>query len=273
MYWKTLNTSSTQGRIQKFWKWGAQNPRVPNYCIPALTAFWISCSCLLLKVCPPFRSTSQSCIGLYRDTHRMKQHLLVWLKTKCLKWYTMYNTLLINNRLSSMQLTWANFSIENIKWHIFLDFICCCNANLYSRLGDKLSKGSSPSTFKNGCDRDAGQSYGNTKNCTIDNNKNKNTIKSHLKKEVLRQFNWNVYGIYLPPIIDILSEQKACHNMSIIHTAWSLFCQILILSDIDWLVHNSTDQSESKTTDATGALIFCCMLLVKTYCQNNAIES
>ena len=51
----------------------------------------------------------------------------------------------------------------------------------------------------------------------------------------------------------------------------------LVLSDIDWSVHNSPDQSESKTTEkgltCTGALIFCCTLLVKTCCQNNAIES
>ena len=42
-------------------------------------------------------------------------------------------------------------------------------------------------------------------------------------------------------------------------------------------VHNSPDQSESKNTEKgltfTGALIFCCTLLVKTCYQNNAIES
>ena len=41
-------------------------------------------------------------------------------------------------------------------------------------------------------------------------------------------------------------------------------------------MHNSP-QSESKTTEKgltfTGAFIFCCTLLVKTCCQNNAIES
>ena len=50
-----------------------------------------------------------------------------------------------------------------------------------------------------------------------------------------------------------------------------------VLPDIDWSVHNSPDQSESKNTEkgltVTGALIFCCTLLVKTCCQNNAIES
>ena len=44
-----------------------------------------------------------------------------------------------------------------------------------------------------------------------------------------------------------------------------------VLPDIDWSVHNSSDQSENKNTEkgltVTGALIFCCC------CQNNAIES
>ena len=56
----------------------------------------------------------------------------------------------------------------------------------------------------------------------------------------------------------------------------------LVLPDIDWSVHNSPDQLESKTTEkgltCTGDLIFCCTLLVKykirnACCQNNAIES
>ena len=47
-----------------------------------------------------------------------------------------------------MQVTLANISTENIKWRIFLDFSCCCNANMYSRMADKLSKGSNSSTFK-----------------------------------------------------------------------------------------------------------------------------
>ena len=41
------------------------------------------------------------------------------------------------------------FLQKNIKWHIFLDFCCCCNANMYSRMANKLSKGSNSSTFKN----------------------------------------------------------------------------------------------------------------------------
>ena len=82
----TLGTN-TQGRIQKFWKEGAQNSRVPNYRIPALTPFWISCCCHPLLD--------------YMEivTHRMKQYLIFWLKTKCLKRFTMYNTLL-NNHLA-----------------------------------------------------------------------------------------------------------------------------------------------------------------------------
>ena len=46
-----------------------------------------------------------------------------------------------------MQVTLTNFSTENIKWRIFLDFSCCCNANMYSRMAE-LSKGSNSSTFK-----------------------------------------------------------------------------------------------------------------------------
>ena len=49
------------------------------------------------------------------------------------------------------------------------------------------------------------------------------------------------------------------------------------MPDIDWSVHNSPDQSESKNTEKeltfTGALIFYCTFLVKTCCQNNAIDS
>ena len=56
----------------------------------------------------------------------------------------MYNTLITIQHASHI----GNFSIENIKWHIFLDFSCCCNANMYSRMADKLSKGSNSSTFK-----------------------------------------------------------------------------------------------------------------------------
>ena len=46
-----------------------------------------------------------------------------------------------------MQVTFC--STENIKWQIFLDFCCCCNANLYSRMAGKLSKGCNSSTFRN----------------------------------------------------------------------------------------------------------------------------
>ena len=60
--------------------------------------------------------------------------------------------------------------------------------------------------------------------------------------------------------------------MSKSHTALDL-----VLPDIDFSVHNSPDQSESKNTEKgltfTGVLIFCSILLVKTYCKNNAIES
>ena len=47
-----------------------------------------------------------------------------------------------------MQVTLVIFSTENIKWRIFLDFSCCCNANIYSRMAGNLSKRSNSSTFK-----------------------------------------------------------------------------------------------------------------------------
>ena len=83
------------------------------------------------------------------------------------------------------------------------------------------------------CDRDTGQSYGNTKNCNIDN-KNQththkhthtHTIKSHLKKsfKLIRQKCIHIYDICLPPKIETLSEQKM-HT----HTALEL-----VLPDID----------------------------------------
>ena len=60
--------------------------------------------------------------------------------------------------------------------------------------------------------------------------KKKNTqIKSHLKKKfyVNSTEMYTIYGICMPPRIDTLSEQRAILNMSYIHTAWGLFCQIL----------------------------------------------
>ena len=122
--------------------------------------------------------------------------LTEWSSIYCLvkKCYTVYNTLLI---LSSMHVTWANLSTENI---IFLDFCCCCNANLYYRMADKLSKGSNSSTFKNVW-IDIGvigmQGKGKTRKTVIltktNNNKQnktkrthkKHTIKTYLKKKVL----------------------------------------------------------------------------------------
>ena len=131
----------------------------------------------------------------------MKQYLLFWLKTKCLKCYTMYNTLLINKLLSNMQATWANVSIENIKWHIFWDFCCCCNANLYSRMADKLYKGSNSSTFNNvsidiGVIGMQGKAT-ETRKTNIDNKnktKKKHTFKSHLKK---KRFYVNLTEMYM----------------------------------------------------------------------------
>ena len=99
----------------------------------------------------------QPCIRLYGDTRRMKQYLLFWLKPNV--WSA---TQCIISKLSSiMQVTWAFFfSIEHIKWHIFFDFSCCCNANVFSRMADKRFEGSNSSNFKcinwYWCDRDAG---------------------------------------------------------------------------------------------------------------------
>ena len=104
------NRGRMQARIQKFWKEGAQNSPVPNYRIwplfesPVVASLWK----LVLH------SGGQPCIRPYGDTHRMTQYLLFWLKTKCLKCYTMYNTLQINKLLSSIQVTLALFSTENL---------------------------------------------------------------------------------------------------------------------------------------------------------------
>ena len=81
-----------------------------------------------------------------------------------------------------------------------------------------------------------------------------------------------IYGIYMPPRIDNLSEQRTCHNMSYIHTAWGLFCQILI-GQFTTVLTNQKARTQKKGLIFTGALNFCCTLLVKTCCQNNAVES
>ena len=69
------NLYKNQGQIQKFWNWGAHNSRVPNYRILALTPFWISCSWLPLKICPPSRSTI-----LHLSIWRYSQNEAVFLK-------------------------------------------------------------------------------------------------------------------------------------------------------------------------------------------------
>ena len=75
----------------------------------------------------------------------------------------------------------------------------------------------------------------------------------------------------MPPTINTLSDKRVCNKMS------NTYSLELVLPDIDWSVHNSPDQSESKNTEKgltfTGALIFYDTLLVKTCCQNNAIGS
>ena len=82
-----------------------------------------------------------------------------------------------------------------------------------------------------------------------------------------------VHGVYLPPTIDTLSEQSACHNMSNIHTAWSLFCQILTGQCTTVL----TNQKAKKIKHKKGINFYRCFDLqrhisCKTCCQNNATE-
>ena len=115
-----------QGRIQKFWKGGVQNFRVPNYRGTALTAFWISCSCRPLKFCPPFWTTALHYMEILTEWSSIYYfclnsiliasitkyfttiqyfpgsvclhviwNVLFWPKTNCLKCYTMYNILII----------------------------------------------------------------------------------------------------------------------------------------------------------------------------------
>ena len=61
-----------QGRIQKFWKGGAQNSRVPNYRIPALTPFEISCFCRSIWKFV-LHSGVQPCIRLYGDCNSQNE--------------------------------------------------------------------------------------------------------------------------------------------------------------------------------------------------------
>ena len=89
----------------------------------------------------------QHCIRLYRDSHSMNQYLIFWLKIKCLKCYTMYYILL--NYHPACRSHEQCFFTENIKWHVFLIFCCCGNANMYSRMADKLFKGNNSGTLKN----------------------------------------------------------------------------------------------------------------------------
>ena len=78
---------------------------------------------------------------------------------------------------------------ENIKWHIFLDFRCCCNANQYSRMVDKFST----STFKTvsfdiGVIGVQGKATETRKTVILTKKKGKKkTLSNHIwKKKVLR---------------------------------------------------------------------------------------
>ena len=126
---------------------------------------------------------------------------------------------------------------ENIKWHIFLDVCCCCNANRYSRMVDKFSTGSNSRTFKTvsidiGVIGVQGKATETRKTVILTKKKKrkkKKMLSNHIWKKKFYVTSTEMYDICLPPKIDTLStsEQRACHNMSNIHTAWGLFCQIL----------------------------------------------
>ena len=180
-----------------------------------------------------------------------------------------------------MQVTLANFSAENIKWCISLDFSRCCNANMYSRMADKLSKGSNSSTFKTvstyigviGMHGKAPK-YEKLQNWQQSQQqiKTKKWWVNHIWKKNLSLFDCNVYDICVPPRINTSFEKRVCHKMSNIHTAWSLLCQILTGQCTTALTNQKVKpQKRDKLLQVT--LIFCCTLLVKTCCQNNAIES
>ena len=119
-----------------------------------------------------------------------------------------------------------------------------CKHVAHSRMVDKLSKGSNSSTFKN-VSSDIGvtemqDKATETRKTVIFTTTSPHTKKKKKKKKKTHTLSYHIWkrsstlirlkcihGVYLPPKIDTLSEQSACHNMSNIHTAWSLFCQIL----------------------------------------------
>ena len=113
-----------------------------------------------------------------------------------------------------------------------------CKHVAHSRMVDKLSKGSNFSTFKN-VSSDIGviemqDKATETRKTVIFTT---TTPTTHTHTHTLSYHIWKrsstlvrlkgIHGVYLPPKIDTVSEQSACPNMSNIHTAWSLFCQIL----------------------------------------------
>ena len=128
-YWKRAYARHLQGRIQKFWTGrGVHNIIGPRITVNQLSPLFES---LVVASLWKFvlHSGVQPCIRLYGDTHRMKQYLLFRLKsaTQCIIPYEInyYPACMSHEQI---------FLQKNIKWHIFLDFCCCCNANMYSKL-------------------------------------------------------------------------------------------------------------------------------------------
>ena len=82
-----------------------------------------------------------------------------------------------------------------------------------------------------------------------------------------------IHGVYLPPKINTLSEQSSCHNMSNIHTAWSLFCQILTVQCTTVLTNQKANtQKKKKRINFYRCFDLQRHTSCKTCCQNNAIE-
>ena len=158
-----------------------------------------------------------------------------------------------------MQVKWAKFSAENIKWHILLDFFCCSNANMYSRMADDLSNGSNSSTFIGM----QGKSM-ETRKTEILTAKKQKYIKSHLINKIYIN-STEMYGTCVPPRIDTLSEQSMSYVMQP-GACSARYMYWLVSAQQSWPIRN---KNTKKGLTFKGALIFCCTLLVKTCCQND----
>ena len=105
-----------QGQIQKFWN--AQNSQVPNYRIPALTPFWISCrgrGCVWTKA----RSTLALPVWHIRQTLKdslEQNYLFVW--DSCLRWFLGVNneSIVLNRDSLGLEIIprWGNLPINMV---------------------------------------------------------------------------------------------------------------------------------------------------------------